>query len=110
MKTLNIQVHEETFISSYLEVLNGLLKLSNKELKVLEAFLQTSTTDPCTHEFKEAVVKKCAMKNVAVLNNYIKKFKDKGVLLVNGIGLYSYNPVLDPENFRNGLCFKFIKR
>ena len=109
MKTLQIQVDETTYIGSFLEVLNGLLKLSEKELEVLKAFLQTNPKEPCSHEFKLEVIRKCDMKNVAVLNNYIKKFKDKGVLTYEN-GLYFYNPILNPENFRDGLAFKFINK
>lgn len=108
MKTLQIQVTKETYISSFLEVLNGLLKLSDTELKVLTVFLDVNSKEPCSHEFKLEVIKRCEMKNVAVLNNYIKKFKDKGVLIVDK-GLYFYNPVLNPENFRDGLAFSFIQ-
>ena len=107
MKTLQIQVTKETYIISFLEVLNGLLKLTETELKILAVFLEVSTTSPCTHEFKLEVLKRCDIKNIAVLNNYIKKFKDKGVLIYNESGLYFYNPVLNPENFRDGLAFLF---
>jgi len=109
MKTLTIRIKEGTsYINAYLEILNGLLKLSDKELKVLETFLAVNTKEPCSPEVKAIVVQKCEMKNVAVLNNYIKKFKDKGIMNVNKFGIYSYNPILDPENFRNGLAFKFV--
>ena len=64
---------------------------------------------PCSHEFKLEVIRKCEMKNVAVLNNYIKKFKDKGVLTYEN-GLYFYNPILNPDNFRDGLAFKWRLR
>jgi hypothetical protein len=109
MKTLQVQVNEDTYIKSYLEVLNGIMKLSDKELEVLEVFLRVNPKEPCSHEFKEAVVRMTGMKNIAVLNNYIKKFKDKGILTYKEPGLYYYNEILDPKNFRDGLCFKFVQ-
>lgn len=110
MKTLQIQVSEGTYIRSFLEVLNGLLKLTDKELQILETFLQVNPKEPCTHEFKMEVVRRSGIKNIAVLNNYIKKFKDKGILFYKDPGLYYYNPILDLGNFREGLCFTFIQK
>ena len=110
MRTLQVQVNEGEYISSFLQILNGLLKLTDKELEVLRVFLSVNPKDPNGPEFKTRVVKDSGMKNVAVLNNYIKKFRDKGILISNESGVNMYNPILDPDNFRKGFCIKFVQK
>lgn len=106
MKALVLQVKKSEYIRTYLTVLNGILKLTETELDLLIVFLQVNHKDPCTIDFKEEVLKRTKLKNVAVLNNYIKKFKTKGILLYNN-GIYSYNPVLDPEKYIEGVTVRF---
>jgi len=106
MKVLTIPVEKKEYVKTYLRVLNGILKLTDKELEILTIFLQVNHKDPCTSEFKADVIARANLKNVAVLNNYIKKFKDMGLLIYKA-GIYSYNPVLNPEQYIEGVYIKF---
>lgn len=110
MKALIIHVNEDEYIKSFLQALNGLLKLTDKELEVLAVFLTVNPKDPNGPAFKTEVIQKCGMKNIAVLNNYVKRFKDKSILIPNEAGVYVYNPILDPKNFTDGIKIKFVSR
>ena len=45
------------------------------------------------------------MKNVAVLNNYVKALKDKGCIVKDAPGKYSYNPIVNPRQDVNSIEF-----
>jgi len=69
----------------YLQIWNGIYNLTEKELKILALFIdinkELKAANLCTPKSKKLVAKKVGFTDYNTLNNYIKKFKDKGVLL-----------------------------
>tara|TARA_R110000787_G_scaffold278414_1_gene388100 strand:- start:193 stop:522 length:330 start_codon:yes stop_codon:yes gene_type:complete len=84
----------------YLQVWNGIFNLTNKELEVLSVFIDVqdiSKEKNLSSMFnKKEVAEKLLIKDPNTLNNYIKKFKDKGVLRVKNNN-YTLNNLLDPN-------------
>lgn len=84
----------------YLQVWNGIFNLTNKELEVLSTFIDIqdiSKEDNISSMYnKKEVAEKLLIKDPNTLNNYIKKFKDKGVLKVKDNN-YTLNNLLDPN-------------
>jgi hypothetical protein len=96
MKVLQINSSEESFTRDYLSMINGLLKLTDTELKVLEAFLTIAPEKPCSPDSRKQVTGLLGFKSVAVLNNFIKSLKDKGVLIIDERE-YRFNPLVIPK-------------
>jgi|TARA_R110000868_G_scaffold109322_3_gene297446 hypothetical protein len=84
----------------YLQVWNGIFNLTNKELEVLSVLIDIqdiSKEDNISSMYnKKEVAEKLLIKDPNTLNNYIKKFKDKGVLKVKDNN-YTLNNLLDPN-------------
>lgn len=86
------------YIEDYLKLINGLLKLTATELKVLAAFLEYDSQICATRRARKIVAEKLMMKNVAVLNNYVKALKDKGCIYKDASGMYRYNEIVSPKD------------
>lgn len=86
-------------VANYLQFWNGLFDMTPKELKIVECFIDVAanTGDLCAIRHKIAVAEKMGLKDKDLLNVYIKKLKDKKVL-IKGVGIYSLNKILDPNN------------
>ncbi len=84
----------------YLQVWNGIFNLTNKELEVLSTFIDiqdiSKEENISSMSNKKEVAEKLLIKDPNTLNNYIKKFKDKGVLRVKDNN-YTLNNLLDPN-------------
>ena len=84
----------------YLQVWNGIFNLTNKELEILSVFIDVQSTSKeknlSSMSNKKEVAEKLLIKDPNTLNNYIKKFKDKGVLRVKANN-YTLNNLLDPN-------------
>jgi hypothetical protein len=84
----------------YLQVWNGIFNLTNKELEVLSTFIDiqdiSKEDNISSMTNKKEVAEKLLIKDPNTLNNYIKKFKDKGVLRVKDNN-YTLNNLLDPN-------------
>lgn len=94
MKTLKIQVDSTL---KYLQVFNGILELTDKELLVLSKFIDLSdTVNLCSPENKREVAKALDIKDYNTLNNYVKKLKDKGAIKKTKNG-YTLSPILAPQ-------------
>jgi len=82
----------------YLQIWNGIFNLTDKELKILSLFVdinkELKEVSLCTPKSKKLVAEKVGFKDHNTLNNYVKKFKDKGVLLKRGRN-YSLNKLLN---------------
>lgn len=107
MKQLKISLKDKDYTETYLSALNGLLNLTDQELAVLAEFIRYDSQVAATTGSREHVVSALGMKNVAVLNNYIKRLKDKGCLVLNDAGNYVYNSLIRPENYIDGIFIKF---
>lgn len=84
----------------YLQLWNGIFNLTNTELVILASFIDvdniTENTNFCAMENKKAVANVAGIKDPNTLNNYIKKFKDKGVIQKVGSN-YVLNKLLLPK-------------
>lgn len=84
----------------YIQLWNGIFKLTDKELSILTAFVDVDANveevNFCSVKNKKAVSKIVGLKDYNTLNNYIKKFKDKGAILKNDT-IYKLNPFLKPD-------------
>ena len=84
----------------YLQIWNGIFNLTEKELKILALFVdinqRVKEVNLCTPRVKKLVAKQLGFADHNTLNNYVKKFKDKGVLLKRGRN-YSLNKLLNIE-------------
>ena len=84
----------------YLQLWNGIFTLTNKELQILSTFIDvqniTEENNLCSVKNKKEVARMVGIKDPNTLNNYIKRFKDKKVLIKKDTN-YSLNPLLDPD-------------
>jgi len=94
MKTLKVKVDSTL---KYLQVFNGILELTDKELLVLSKFIDLSETiNLCATENKKVVAESLGIKDPNTLNNYVKKLKDKGAIKKTKDG-YKLSPILLPQ-------------
>ena len=84
----------------YLQLWNGIFNLTDKELSILASFIDTNIikedNNICSVSNKKSVAKIMKIKDYNTLNNYVKKFKDKGALIFSN-NVYKLNPFLDPN-------------
>ena len=65
----------------FLQVFNGILELTDKELQVLSSFIDTGeTVNLCSPKAKKQVADNLGVKDPNTLNNYVKRLKDKGAI------------------------------
>ena len=99
MKKKKITVNIDSTLK-YLQLWNGIFNLTDKGLQILATFIDVqSITDEvnlCSVRNKREVARMVGIKDYNTLNNYIKRFKDKGAMLKN-MNTYKVNPFLDPE-------------
>jgi hypothetical protein len=84
----------------YIQLWNGIFNLTDKEMQILSTFIDvqivTEEMNLCSVLNKKKVSKIVGIWDYNTLNNYIKKFKDKGAILKQN-GYYKLNPFLNPE-------------
>lgn len=105
---LTIKTSEKSFHRHYLELLNGILKLTPRELDTLLYFIQYDPETACSMKARKFVASAMNFKNVSVLNNYVKSLKDKQVIFKDKSGVYRYNNIVKPSNSFEQLTFKFL--
>ena len=65
----------------FLQVFNGILELTDKEMNVLALFIDLSETiNLCSADTKRAVAESMGIDNPNTLNIYVKRLKDKGAI------------------------------
>lgn len=89
----------------YLSLLNGVLKLTEVELDVLAAFIEIDPFVCASTTARRMVAERLQMKNVAVLNNYVKALKDKGVIKKDQFGSYKYLDIVSPKTKLDSIEF-----
>lgn len=95
MKKLKIQANTTL---KYLQVFNGILELTYRELQVLSQLIDLSkTVDLCSVTNKKLVADYMGIKDYNTLNNYVKRLKDKGAIKKTSNG-YELNAILAPSN------------
>lgn len=84
----------------YLQLWNGIFNLTFKELTILSYFIDTRKIvegdNLCGGENKKKVAELMGLKDHNTLNNYVKRFKDKGVIL-KVKNDYNLLPLLEPN-------------
>ena len=77
---VQIPTYKGRFLRDYLNTINGILKLTQTEIKVCEVFLKLDLDNPCSKDNRLKASEHLNWSR-AVLNNSIKSLKDKKVLL-----------------------------
>lgn len=99
MKKRKITVNIDSTLK-YLQLWNGIFHLTDKGLQILSTFIDvqsiTEEVNLCSVRNKKEVARIVGIKDYNTLNNYIKRFKDKGVILKNN-NTYKLNPFLYPD-------------
>lgn len=81
----------------FLQIFNGILELTDTELKVLAEFIDLSeTVNLCSPVNKKKISEKLGIKDHNTLNNYVKRLKDKGAIVQTKNG-YELSPLLKKE-------------
>ena len=84
----------------YIQLWNGIFNLTDKEVQILSAFIDiqniTEEINFCSVKNKKEVSRIVGIKDYNTLNNYIKRFKDKGAIRKKDNN-YKLNPFLNPE-------------
>ncbi len=108
MAKLKVQValNKNNYVVEYLQLLNGVLNLTGTELKVLAEFIEYDARVCGQALARKIVAKRLNMKNVAVLNNYIKSLKDKGCIYKDITGVYKYNSLVCPKEKLTSIEFE----
>lgn len=86
----------------YIQVFNGILELTDKELLVLSMFIDYGDhNNLCTVDTKIRVAKEIGIEDYNTLNNYVKRLKDKKAIfqgVLNGRTVYKPAAFLIPNN------------
>ena len=84
----------------YLQLWNGIFNITDKGLQILSTFIDvqsiTEEVNLCSVRNKKEVARIVGIKDHNTLNNYIKRFKDKGAML-KSMNIYKLNPFLNPD-------------
>ncbi len=71
----------------YIQVFNGILELTDKEMVVLSNFVDLSkSVNICSADAKKEVAKAMDIEDPNTLNNYVKRLKDKGAIVKTADG------------------------
>ena len=93
----------------FLQVFNGILELTDTELKVLAEFIDsTETANLCSAINKKKVAETLEIKDPNTLNNYVKRLKDKGAIVVSKDG-YQLSPLLKTCGSVTKACELFMR-
>ena len=99
MKKRRITVNIDSTLK-YLQLWNGIFHLTDKGLQILSTFIDvqsiTEEVNLCSVRNKKEVARIVGIKDHNTLNNYIKRFKDKGAMKKE-VNNYILNPFLDPN-------------
>ena len=82
----------------YLQVFNGILELTDKELQILSKLVDFGEEhNICSAESKKLVASDLNIEDYHTLNNYVKRLKDKGAIVKSKSG-YILSPLLKLDN------------
>ena len=100
MKKRRITVKINSTIK-FIQLWNGIFNLTSKEIEILAQFIDVNSIkgndNVCSVDNKKDVAALVGIADYNTLNNYIKRFKDKKVMLKTDTGNYIVNPFLDVE-------------
>lgn len=104
---INIRVSEDEKLDAYLELMNGVLKLTPTQLKVLTELIRENPK-ACTPKSRVEVTSKMGFKSVTVTNNFIKVLRDKGIILKDrDAGLFHFAGTVVPPKGLESVEFIF---
>lgn len=95
MRKINIKPNTTL---KFLQVFNGILELTDTELRVLANLIDSSeTVNLCSPANKKKVAELMNIKDHNTLNNYVKRLKDKNAIVLTKNG-YALSPLLRRED------------
>lgn len=105
-REFKIAVDNEYFYSSYLDVMNGIFKLTDKEKEILSWFMDREyfyNKEMIKRSIFDKSNRKLAAEQLLItphyLNNYIKSLKDKNMIIKTKRGLeINSNVYIDRDN------------
>jgi len=105
---VQIPTYKGRFLKDYLNTINGILKLTQTEIKVCEVFLKLDLNNPCSKDNRLKAAEHLNWSR-AVLNNSIKSLKDKKVLLYDPSKKirYTFHPLVYNYKANKVLTFEF---
>jgi hypothetical protein len=74
---LTVKLERDNKYAAYLKLINGILALTPRELRVLAAFMELNQNYPCSSADRRTVKAALGILNV---NVYVKLFKDRGLI------------------------------
>ena len=80
----------------FLQVFNGILELTDKELLILSKLIDIGDTNLCSPTSKKSVADDLGIKDPNTLNNYVKRLKDKGAIMKGKSG-YKLSRLIQPS-------------
>ncbi len=95
-----MKINDSLTQKSYLQILNGLFKLTPQELEVLSLLIESDPLVPCSRKARRIVTESMRFKTSVVVSNYIKALKDKQAV-IQTIDGYKFNPMLIPSEEQN---------
>jgi len=99
-RVVRIPTNSRNLVRDYVLAVNGILKLTDREVEVIAAFIRYDKENAATPSARKYVAEELEMKSVAVLNNFVKALKDKGVILPvpDQKNRYTYHPIIKDIN------------
>jgi len=93
---VNIPTSKKSLTKDYITSVNGLLRLTDREIDVITAFIDFDAEQAASSLARKYVAESLEMKSVAVLNNFVKALKDKGVIVADPTkrNAYKYHPII----------------
>jgi hypothetical protein len=83
----------------YLQFWNSVFNLTSKELQILAKFMDINKgVNLCSHDNKVKIAKQLKIDDPNKLNNYVKRFKDKGAIKLTNNGNYVLHKILKKQD------------
>lgn len=106
-RLITIQINPETLTRDYLQMMNGVMRLTPRQLEVLEAIISISSPGSnLTASVRRKVRQELGFNGHSALNIIIMELKNKGALRP-GKHFLKINPYLVPLEDQLELCFRF---
>ena len=103
IKSFNIPVSKEEFLSKYLKIVNFVFNLTPREFTILKELIEI---DP--KEITTASKKLLNVKNRYIINNTIKTLKDKGIIKkIPNSTRYTYHPIVQINSTIDKIIINF---
>lgn len=100
------KIQKQNLYKEFLNILNGLLRLSDREAELLALFMQldaewksilgTTNKDILSTDYRRSILETMGISKTN-LAKYIRKFKNKGILVENSLGGIEVNSLFMPK-------------